>query len=97
MPSIPHLAILTPINMSRICLISGKRANKANNRSHSNVATKKLQGVNLQTRRFNGVKIRLSTRALKALKKLEALHKGEILSKRQKKRNKTAMRKAVAK
>ncbi len=83
--------------MSRICLISGKRANKANNRSHSNVATKKLQGVNLQTRRFNGVKIRLSTRALKALKKLEALHKGEILSKRQKKRNKTAMRKAVAK
>ena len=83
--------------MSRICLISGKRANKANNRSHSNVATKKLQGVNLQTRRFNGVKIRLSTRALKALKKLEALHKGEILSKRQKKRNKIAMRKAVAK
>ncbi len=83
--------------MSRICSISGKRANKANNRSHSNVATKKLQGVNLQTRRFNGVKIRLSTRALKALKKLEAVHKGEMPTKRQKKRIKTAARKTAAK
>jgi ribosomal protein L28 len=83
--------------MSRICLISGKKANVANNRSHSNVATKKLQGVNLQTRRFNGLKIRLSTHALKALKKIEAVQKGEAPTKRQKKRAKTEARKQATK
>jgi ribosomal protein L28 len=78
--------------MSRICQLSGKCANTANNRSHSNVATKKTQDVNLQTRRINGVKVRLSSRALKALKKFEAIAKGEILTKRQKKKQKTAAR-----
>lgn len=78
--------------MSRICILTGKRANVANNRSHSNRATKKLQGVNLQTRRLQGVKISLSTRALKTLKKMEALHKGELLSKKQKKQAKTKAR-----
>lgn len=93
LPIIPHLAILTPINMSRICQLSGKRANKANNRSHSNVATKKTQGVNLQTRRINGVKLRLSSRALKALKKFEGIQAGEVKTKKQKKRTKTEARK----
>jgi len=97
LPIIPHLAILTPINMSRICLLSGKRANKANNRSHSNVATKKTQEVNLQTRRINGVKLRLSSSAIKSLKKFDAIAKGEILTKRQKKIKKTAARKEAAK
>ena len=97
LPIIAHLAILTPINMSRICLLSGKRANIANNRSHSNVATKKTQGVNLQTRRINGTKIRLSSHALKTLKKFEAIQKGEILTKRQKKIKKTATRKEMEK
>jgi len=82
--------------MSRICQLTGKCANTANNRSHSNVATKKTQGVNLQTRRLNGVKVRLSSRTLKALKKFDAIAKGEILTKRQKKKNKTAARKAAA-
>ncbi|MBD3281791.1 50S ribosomal protein L28 [Candidatus Uhrbacteria bacterium] len=82
--------------MSRICELSGKRANTANIRSHSNVATKKTQGVNLQTRRINGTKLRLSSRALKALKKFEAVQKGEMPTKRQKKKAKTAARQATA-
>lgn len=67
----------------------------ANNRSHSNRATKRLQGVNLQTRRMGGIKVVLSTRALKTLKKLQAIQKGEILTKKQKKQAKTAARKAL--
>lgn len=83
--------------MSRICVLTGKKANVANNRSHSNRATKRLQGVNLQTRRMGGVKVLLSTRALKTLRKLQAIQKGEILTKKQKKQAKTAARKALVK
>jgi ribosomal protein L28 len=83
--------------MSRICLLTGKRANVANSRSHSNVATKRKQGVNLQTRRMGGIKVVLSTAALKTLKKMKGLEKGEILTKRQKKLAKTAARKAAEK
>ncbi|MDD5437947.1 MAG: 50S ribosomal protein L28 [Patescibacteria group bacterium] len=83
--------------MSRICVLTGKKANVANNRSHSNRATKRLQGVNLQSRRMGGVKVVLSTRALKTLKKLNAIQKGEVLTKKQKKKAKTAARKAEAK
>ncbi|MFA6161313.1 MAG: 50S ribosomal protein L28 [Patescibacteria group bacterium] len=83
--------------MSRICILTGKRANVANNRSHSNRATKRLQGVNLQSRRIGGVKIVLSTEAIKTIKKLDAIHKGEIKTKKQKKIAKTLARKAVVK
>ncbi len=83
--------------MSRICILTGKTANTANSRSHSNRATKRLQGVNLQTRRMGGVKVLLSTRALKTLKKLEAINKGQVLTKKQKKQAKTAARKQVKK
>lgn len=83
--------------MSRICVLTGKKANVANNRSHSNRATKRLQGVNLQTRRMGGVKVVLSTRALKTLKKLQSIQKGETLTKKQKKQAKTAARKAQVK
>lgn len=83
--------------MSRICILTGKKANVANSRSHSNRATKRLQGVNLQTRRMGGVKILLSTHALKTLKKLEAIDKGTRLTKKQKKNAKTAARKAQIK
>ncbi|MFA6099898.1 MAG: 50S ribosomal protein L28 [Patescibacteria group bacterium] len=83
--------------MSRICVLTGKKANVANNRSHSNRATKRLQGVNLQTRRMGGVKVVLSTRALKTLRKLQSIQKGETLTKKQKKQAKTAARKALVK
>jgi len=35
--------------MARKCEICGKKAKKAVSRSHSNIATKRLQKINLQT------------------------------------------------
>jgi large subunit ribosomal protein L28 len=83
--------------MSRICILTGKRANTANRRSHSNRATKRLQEVNLQSRRMGGIKVKLSTAALKTLKKLQSMEKGERLTKKQKKQAKTAARKTQVK
>jgi len=55
--------------MARICDACGRGSNRANNRSHSNVATKKEQHVNLQTRRIEGIKAKVCTRCLKTLSK----------------------------
>lgn len=82
------------LDMSRICVLTGKRANNAISRSHSNVATKNVQQVNLQKRRMGGVNLMVSARALKTLKKLDAIRRGERPTKRQKKQAKTAARKA---
>lgn len=78
--------------MSRIDILTGKRANRGNSRSHSNIATKRSQEVNLQTVRVGGVRVRVSTRTLKTLKKLAKIAKGELPTKRMKKRTKTAER-----
>lgn len=59
--------------MSRICQLTGKRANNGYAVSHSHVRTKKLQEVNLQWKRIwwpegkRWVKLRLSTKAIKTL------------------------------
>lgn len=82
--------------MSRIDMLSGKRANFGNSRSHSNIATKRKQEANLQYVRLGGVRVRISTRTLKTLKKIAARAKGETPSKMQKKAAKTAARKTKA-
>jgi len=61
--------------MSRVCDLTGKKANNAYAISHSHRRTKKLQQVNLQTKRVwwpqgkRWVKLRLSTKAIKTLEK----------------------------
>lgn len=55
--------------MSRIDMLTGKRANSGNSRSHSNIATKRKQQVNLQTITIGGVRLRVSARTIKTLKK----------------------------
>lgn len=80
--------------MSRIDELTGRRANFGQTRSHSNIATKHRQNVNLQSVRIGGRKIRVSTRTLKTLKKLAAEASGERPSKKVKKAAKTAARKA---
>ena len=61
--------------MARRCDLTGKRPNSANNVSHSHIKTKKKQNPNLQTRRIWWeeeevyVKLKLSTRALRTLRK----------------------------
>ncbi|MFH1077845.1 MAG: 50S ribosomal protein L28 [Patescibacteria group bacterium] len=81
--------------MSRIDMLTGKRANVGNSRSHSNIATKRKQEVNLQTLRVGGAKVRVSARTLKTLKKFADIAKGTRLTKRRKKAAKTAARKAA--
>ncbi len=56
--------------MSRICILTGKRANFGQSRSHSNRATKRRQNVNLQTIKINGQRIKVAARTLRTLKKL---------------------------
>lgn len=65
--------------MSRRCELTGKRANNAFAISHSHRRTKKLQQVNLQSKRVwwqegnRWVRLRLSTKAIKTLEK-KGLH-----------------------
>ncbi|KYC39420.1 50S ribosomal protein L28 [Scytonema hofmannii PCC 7110] len=69
--------------MSRRCELTGKKANNAFAISHSHRRTKRLQQVNLQSKRIwweggnRWVKMRLSTTAIKTLDKkgLEAMAK----------------------
>jgi large subunit ribosomal protein L28 len=71
--------------MSRVCQLSGKRANNGMAVSHSHVRTKKLQQVNLQDRRLwwaegkRFVRLRVSTKALRTIqKKGLAAYAGEM-------------------
>ena len=62
--------------MSRVCELTGAKANNGMAVSHSHIRTKKLQQVNLQKRRLwwdegnRWVNIRISTRALKSVQKV---------------------------
>ena len=62
--------------MSRVCELTGSRANNGMAVSHSHIRTKKLQQVNLQKRRLwweegnRWVNLRISTKALKSIQKL---------------------------
>ena len=61
--------------MSRVCELSGTRANNGMAVSHSHIRTKKLQQANLQKRRLwweegkKWINIRVSTRTLKTIQK----------------------------
>ena len=62
--------------MSRVCDLTGARANNGMAVSHSHIRTKKLQQVNLQKRRLwwtegnRWVTLRISTKALKSIQKV---------------------------
>ena len=62
--------------MSRVCELTGAKANNGMAVSHSHIRTKKLQQVNLQKRRLwwregnKWVTMRISTRALKSIQKV---------------------------
>lgn len=59
--------------MSRVCQLTGKRANNGMAVSHSHRRNKKLQQVNLQSKRLwwaegnRFVRLRVSTKAIKTL------------------------------
>ena len=62
--------------MSRVCELTGARANNGMAVSHSHIRTKKLQQVNLQKRKLwwqegnKWVTMRISTKALKSIQKV---------------------------
>lgn len=91
----PLSRTLSPV-MSRVCELSGKSAKVVNSRSHSNIATKRTQKVNLQTVRIGGQKFRVAARTKRSLKKLAKLYAGELKTKKQKKVEKQALRKKNA-
>lgn len=55
--------------MSRTCQLTGRGTSTGNARSHSNIATRRTFKINLQTKRIGGMKLRLSTRAIRTLAK----------------------------
>jgi large subunit ribosomal protein L28 len=55
--------------MSRVCQMTGRKTRTGNSRSHSNIATKRTFRINLQTKRIDGVKVRLSAKAIRTLAK----------------------------
>lgn len=63
--------------MSRICMISNKKANNGYKISHSHVRTKKKQNVNLQYKKIWSIhkkrwlKIKISTKVIKSLYKIK--------------------------
>ena len=62
--------------MSRVCDLTGSKANNGMAVSHSHIRTKKLQQVNLQKRRLwweegnRWINLRISTKALKSIQKV---------------------------
>ena len=71
--------------MSRMCELTGKKHKVVNSRSHSNVATKRRQNVNLQTIRIDGRKFRVAARTARTLRKLAKEFAGELPSRADKK------------
>jgi len=55
--------------MARLCDRCGRGSNRANSRSHSNIATKREQFANLQARKIGGLRMTLCTRCLKTMRK----------------------------
>lgn len=67
--------------MARTCDLTGKRRQVNNKVSHSNIKSKTLKQVNLQTKRVfdpesgQTIKLRLSAKAIKTLDKVGSLTK----------------------
>jgi len=57
--------------MAKVCQKCGRKTRVKISRSHSNIATKKRQYINLQTKIINGKKIKICGRCLKSLVKVK--------------------------
>lgn len=57
------------IFMSKVCEICGKTPQSGNKRSHSNIATLRKFGINLQTKKINGQRKKVCVRCIKTANK----------------------------
>jgi len=55
--------------MAKVCQICGRGAMTGHSRSHSNIATKRKQHINLQTALHNGKRVKACARCIKTLTK----------------------------
>jgi len=55
--------------MSKKCDFCGRKAASGNSRSHSNIATKRKFGINLQKKLVDGKRYKLCTACIKTRKK----------------------------
>ena len=58
-------------NMAKVCEICERKAVSGNSRSHSNIASKRLMNLNLQSKKIQGKKITVCTSCLKTSKKIQ--------------------------
>lgn len=56
--------------MAKVCDICDKKALSGNQRSHSNIASKRKMGVNLQSKKIAGKKMTVCTSCIKTYNKL---------------------------
>jgi ribosomal protein L28 len=49
--------------------MTGRGTKTGNSRSHSNIATRRTFKINIQTKRVDGVKMKLSTKAIRTMAK----------------------------
>ncbi len=57
--------------MAKVCDICDKRALSTNKRSHSNIASRRKMGVNLQSKKIAGKKLTVCTSCIKTYNKLQ--------------------------
>ncbi len=58
--------------MSRVCQVCGRGTRSSNSRSHSNIATKRKQYVNIQKKSVNGKTIKICAKCVKSSSKKSA-------------------------
>ena len=54
--------------MAKVCDLCGRGSMRDASRSHSNIKTLKRQHINLQTRKFEGVSMKICTKCIKSIK-----------------------------
>ena len=55
--------------MSRICQVCGRGTKASQTRSHSNIATKRKQYINIQKKTVDGKKIKICAKCIKTMAK----------------------------
>jgi ribosomal protein L28 len=55
--------------MAKVCEACDRRAVVGNSRSHSNIASKRTMGINLQSKKIDGKRMTICTSCLKSLNK----------------------------
>ena len=57
--------------MAKVCEVCNRKAMSGNTRSHSNIASKRLMKLNLQTKKIGASKMTVCTSCLKTLNKIK--------------------------